>query len=112
MVLMRHGTAESRQIVVDGPVPNPVSAGKAGFEIYLMSDSQVAVKIYDARGSLIDSESTGRLNATGPPEDEAARPHPWEWDPYRGRRPASGVYWLEFAPDTGGRTVKKITLLH
>jgi aminopeptidase N len=112
MVLMRQGSASTPTITVSGPAPNPVAGTSAAFEIHLLSDAQVTVKMYDVRGALLASETTGRLAATGPPGEDA-RPHRWEWDPRSvGRRPAAGVYWLEFVPDAGGRVVKKITLLN
>jgi hypothetical protein len=112
MVLMRRAEAAPAPIVVSGPHPNPVPGPTAAFEIHLMSDTEVAVNIYDVRGALVSSTAIGRLAATGPPGDDAV-PHRWEWAPRNADgRPAAGVYWLEFVPASGGRAVRKATLLN
>jgi hypothetical protein len=112
MVLMRRTESAIPAVTVTGPYPNPVAGPAAAFDIFLIADSQVTVKIYDVRGTLVSEQAAGRLAATGPAGGDT-EPHRWEWNPRAaGRRPASGVYWLEFVLDSGGRAVRKATLLN
>jgi hypothetical protein len=113
MVLMNWATAPPPLIQVLGPWPNPVQGPVAEFRIYLMSDSQVTVKLYDGQGRLLEDMDLGTLAATGPKHDPAAVPNRWTWPSATAesaRRP-SGVYWLEFSAG-GVRAVRKLTWLH
>ncbi|MCK9996884.1 MAG: M1 family metallopeptidase [Candidatus Krumholzibacteria bacterium] len=110
MVLMKSGNAPSPVLQVIGPWPNPVQTGGAEFRIYLTSEREVTVKLYDARGRLMKEEHLGSYAATGPENDPDAEPHIWTWTTGMARTPA-GVYWLEFDA-AGARSVKKLTLLH
>jgi len=112
MVLMRTGDRRAPSLEVRGPVPNPAARGRADFDLYLMSDTEVTVKIYDIRGAKIATRPLGRLAATGPAGSDDASPRVWTWlAGESGRRPAAGVYWLEFTAADGGRAVRKVTLL-
>jgi len=114
MVLMRRFEDEPVPLQVKGPWPNPVIGDAAGFEIYLISGAQVSAKLYDISGALIADIPVGNLTSTGPAEDPDARPHTWIFtrDMAGSRRQSSGVYWLEFLASTGGRDVRKFTLLN
>ena len=110
MVLMKSVDTAPPVLTVVGPWPNPVPASGAEFRIYLTSDREVVVKLYDARGRVIGEEQLGSLPATGPENDPDAEPHIWTWTAGGARAPA-GVYWMEFDA-AGTRSVKKLTLLH
>ena len=79
MVLMRTAPAPPPALQVVGPWPNPVQAPGGEFMLYLMSDMEVTVKWYDARGSLLGDSNLGRLSATGAPGDPDTQPHLWPW---------------------------------
>jgi len=107
VVLMRTAPTPPPALQVVGPWPNPVMAPEGEFMLYLMSDMEVTVKWYDARGSLLGDSNLGQLSATGAPGEPDTQPHLWPWP---SGRLAAGVYWVEFnAP--GARLVRKLTLL-
>jgi hypothetical protein len=110
MVLMKSVDAAPPVLTVVGPWPNPVPVAGAEFRIYLTSEREVTVKLYDTRGRLLGKEHLGSFAATGPENDPDAEPHVWTWTAGTTRTPA-GVYWLEFDAE-GARSVKKLTLLH
>jgi aminopeptidase N len=114
MVLMRRFGDTPMPLEVKGPWPNPVSGGAGNFEVYLISGAQVSAKLYDMSGSLLADIPVGQLDSTGPSSDPTTVPHPWVFtsDMAGSRRQAAGVYWLEFTASTGGRDVRKLTLLH
>ena len=97
---------------VEGPWPNPVTSAGGEFRIYLMSDLEVVAKLYDARGSLIESTSLGLLQSTGPQDSPDTVPHAWKWpDTSSSGRLPSGIYWLEFGA-SGYKVTRKLTLIH
>jgi aminopeptidase N len=110
MVLMKSVDTPPPVLTVVGPWPNPVPAAGAEFMIYLTSEREVVVKLYDTRGRLLGKEHLGSFAATGSENDPDAEPHVWTWAAGTTRTP-SGVYWLEFDAE-GARSVKKLTLLH
>jgi len=110
MVLMKSVVDPPPVLTVVGPWPNPVPTTGAQFRIYLTSEREVTVKLYDTRGRLLGGEHLGSLAATGPENDPDTEPHVWTWTEGTTRTPA-GIYWLEFNA-AGARSVKKLTLLH
>ena len=77
-----------------------------------MSEREVIVKLYDARGRLVDGANLGLMAVTGPANDPDSVPHVWAWPGTGGapRLPA-GVYWAEFNA-AGARAVRKLTYLN
>jgi len=110
MMLMKSVDSPSSVLTVAGPWPNPVPASGAEFRIYLTTEREVTVKMYDARGRILGKEHLGSLAFTGPESDPESEPHVWTWTTGLARA-AAGVYWMEFDA-AGSRAVKKLTLLH
>ena len=112
LVLMRSGPVRRPAIQVSTPRPNPVRTAGAEFSIYLISESQVTVKMYDIRGRMIMKDELGRLGPTGSPDQPETVGHTWQLVPGRGsgRLPAAGAYWLAFEA-AGQRAIRRITLL-
>jgi aminopeptidase N len=111
-VFMFRGQAPPPPLSVGGPAPNPVTAERADFELFLTQDSQVLAKMFDTRGRLIEEFDLGRVENTGPASDPQSVPLTWTlWPGQLEPRPAAGVYWLEFRAGNS-RAVRKLTLLH
>jgi len=111
LVFMEQASAGARFINVVGPWPNPFDSQGAEFRIYLLERSAVSLKIYDARGRLVQDSAPVILEATGPAGDEQSIPQVWQFAPESGLPLAAGVYWFEFKT-TGHRQVIKATFVH
>ncbi len=104
-VLMTRAGPVVPPLAVTGPVPNPVlAAAGADFTVTPRTGGPVTVRVFDARGRLLDRRDLGTL--------PAGEDFPWTWtpDPAGGGHLASGVVWLEFRGG-GGRAVRRAVLL-
>lgn len=106
MVLMRRSETPAPLLDVGHPWPNPVTAGEASFAVRLLEAANLQVRLYDARGRLLNHTETGLLPATGMEGD----PRIWTWSPPGDPPLPAGVYWLEFR-GLERRFVRKLTYL-
>ncbi len=111
LVFMQQAAASAKFMSVVGPWPNPFGSQGAEFRIYLLESSDVSLKIYDARGRLVQDGAPGLLEATGPAGDEESIPHVWPFSPEAAHPMAAGVYWFEFRA-ANHRCVIKTTFVH
>ncbi len=111
IVFMEQAAAGARFLDVVGPWPNPFAVQGAEFRVYLLESSDVSLRIYDARGRMVQQGGPGLLETTGPAGEENSAPHVWHWSPSAIERLSAGVYWFEFRA-AGHRCVRKAVLMH
>ena len=109
--LLRLVDAPPPPLTVRGPVPQPVGAGGATFELFLTSEAQVTATTYDLRGSNMGSRDLGTVAATGA-ASETETGYEWTWLPIEaGSRPLpAGLYFVEFRAGSS-REVRRAVLV-